>query len=246
MIACCVDSFLLPEQCAQQMTRLLILELLIVLAARKAITHLSHMRVFAANVPAMPVLGYSYLQFSVVLALIAWLKFRGARFSDYGFRDFGPVWLFVVIVLATLATSVILPSVLDPVLSAYFDKAPRDLSRFTGLVDNLPQLLFVMPFLWIFAAFGEEFLYRGFILENVRMILGGGNTAMVAAILVQAALFGAAHAYQGPVGMIPIGIGAVVSGLLYWAGGRRLWPLILGHGIVDTIGFSIIFAGETP
>jgi hypothetical protein len=228
------------------MTGLLILELLIVLAASKAITYLSHVNAFAANVPAMPVLGYGYLKFAVVLALIAWLKFRGARLSDYGFRNFGPVWLFVVIVLATLATSVILPSVLDPLLSAWFEMPPRDLGRFAGLAGNLPRYLIVMPFVWIFAAFGEEFLYRGFILESVRTILGGGNAAMVAAIVVQAALFGAAHAYQGPIGMIPIGIGAIVSGFLYWAGGRRLWPLILGHGIVDTIGFSIIFAGGSP
>jgi membrane protease YdiL (CAAX protease family) len=227
-------------------TTLHIVELLVALAARGAVGGLGDVKAFVENVPAMPVLGHSYLKFAVVLALIGWLKVRGARFSDYGFRNFGPVWLFIVIVLATLATAVIVPAVLDPVLSAYFEKSPRDLSRFAGLVGNLPQFLFVMPFVWIFAAFGEEFFYRGFVLESVRTILGGGNAAMIAAIVVQAILFGAAHAYQGPVGMIPIGVGAIVSGFLYWAGGRRLWPLILGHGIVDTIGFSLIFAGGTP
>jgi len=229
-----------------KVTALHIVELLVALAARGAVGYLGDVKAFVENVPAMPVLGYSYLKFAVVLALIGWLKVRGARFSDYGFRNFGPVWLFVVIVLATLATGVIVPSVLDSVLSAYFEMAPRDLGRFTGLVSNLPQFLFVMPFVWIFAAFGEEFFYRGFILESVRTILGGGNAAMVAAIVVQAVLFSAAHAYQGPAGMIPVGVGAIVSGFLYWAGGRRLWPLILGHGIVDTIGLSIIFTGGTP
>ena len=228
------------------MTKLLLLELLIVLAARKSITYLSDVKFLAAIVPPMPVLGHAYLQFLVTLALIAWLKIRGARFSDYGFRDFGPPWLFAVITLAAIATSVILPAMLDPLLSNYFGKTPRDLSRFATLVWNLPQFLYVMPLVWIFAAFGEEFLYRGFILENVRRILGGGNAAMVAAIIVQAVLFGAGHAYQGPVGMIPIAVGGVVCGVLYWAGGRRLWPLILAHGVVDTIGFTIMFRGGTP
>ena len=240
---CRIDSVRLSEQCAQQVTRLLILELLIALAAKKTFSYFSHVKAFAANVPPMPVLGHAYLQFTVVLGLIVWLKFRGARFSDYGFRNFGPVWLFVVIVLAMLASSVILPAVLDPVLSVWFEKTPRDLGRFAGLAGNLPQFLFVMPFVWIFAAFGEEFFYRGFVLESVRRILGGGNAAMIVAIVVQAILFGAAHAYQGPVGMIPIGVGAIVSGFLYWAGGRRLWPLIAGHGIVDSIGLALIFTG---
>lgn len=225
------------------MTALPVLELLAALAAKAGIGYLGDVRAFAESVPAMPVLGYAYLKFAVVLALIGWLKFRGARFSDYGFRNFGPVWLFVVIVLAMLATSMILPAVLDPMLSAWFERTPRDLSRFAGLAGNFPQFLFVMPFVWIFAAFGEEFFYRGFVLESVRTILGGGNAAMIAAIIVQAILFGAAHAYQGPVGMIPIGVGAIVSGFLYWAGGRRLWPLIVGHGVVDTIGFTIMFKG---
>ena len=228
------------------MTRLLLLELLIVLAAKKSIAFLSDMKMFAAIVPPMPVLGYAYLQFLVTLALIAWLRIRGARFFDYGFRNFGPPWLFISITIAAIVTSVILPTMLDPLLADYFGKAPRDLSRFATLAGNLPQFLWVMPLVWVFAAFGEEFLYRGFILENVRRILGAGNAAMVAAIIVQAVLFGAGHAYQGPVGMIPIGVGGIVYGLLYWAGGRRLWPLILGHGIVDTIGFTIMFKGGTP
>jgi membrane protease YdiL (CAAX protease family) len=41
-------------------------------------------------------------------------------------------------------------------------------------------------------------------------------------------------------------VGGVVSGLLYWAGGRRLWPVILAHGITDTIGLTIMFRGGTP
>jgi len=228
------------------MKKALILELLIVLAIKKAIALLSDAGVFAANVPPMPVFGHAYLQFAVILALIGWLRIRGARFSDYGFRNFGPLWLFVAVTLAVIATSVMLPTILEPLLSHYFEKAPRDLSRFASLVGNTPQFLYVMPLVWIFAAFGEEFFYRGFVLESVHRILGGGNAAMVSAIIVQAALFGAGHAYQGPAGMIPIAVGGVVYGLLYWAGGRRLWPLILGHGVVDTMGVTIIFMGGTP
>ena len=92
-------------------------------------------------------------------------------------------WLFTIITIAVIATSVILPAMLDPLLSKYFEKTPRDLSRFATLIGNLPQFLNVMPLVWIFAAFGEEFLYRGFVLENVHRILGGGNAAMVAAII---------------------------------------------------------------
>lgn len=228
------------------MKRLLVLELLLVIAAKKAIAWLGDANILAAIVPPMPVLGYAYLQFVVVVALIAWLRFRKARLADYGLRDFGSFRLFAVIAIAAIATSVILPTTLEPLLSQYFGASPRDLSRFATLAGNLPQYLYVMPLVWLFAAFGEEFLYRGFMLESIHRILGGGRAAMVVAVIAQAMLFGAGHVYQGPAGMIPIAAGAIVYGLLYWAGGRRLWPLILAHGIVDTIGITMIFRGGTP
>lgn len=231
---------------SQPTTRLLLLELLVVLGAGKFVSWLSGVSAFTEHVPPLPVLGHVYLQFLVILALIGWLKFRGARFSDYGLRDFGPVWVFAVVAIAAFAASVILPTLLEPWLAGYFGKSARDLSRFAALPGNLPNFLWVLPQVWLFAAFGEEFLHRGFIIYNLQRVLGGGRAAMVAAIIAQALLFGAGHAYQGPVGMIPIAIGGVVYGFLYWAGGKRLWPLILAHGITDTIGFTIIYRGGTP
>ena len=43
--------------------------------------------------------------------------------------------------------------------------------------------------------------------------------------------------------MISIAIGGTLLGFLYWAGGRRLWPMILAHGIVDTLGLYAIYSG---
>jgi len=191
------------------------------------------------------VLGYAYWKFCVAFLLVVWLRMRNAQLSDYGFRNFGPVWLFLVVTVAAIAVGIVVPSVLQPVLTAHF-QGGRDLSRFAPLVGNQSMLMWVLPAVWLFAAVGEEVFYRGFVLESLRRILGSGRTAMILAIVGQGLLFGAVHYYQGPAGMIPVGIGGVISGFLYWAGGRRLWPLILAHGVIDTVGLLAIYSGQMP
>jgi membrane protease YdiL (CAAX protease family) len=96
----------------------------------------------------------------------------------------------------------------------------------------------------VFAAFGEEFLYRGYLLTRLAEIFGGGRVAWGLAIIGQAIAFALAHWYQGPVGMFSIGVGAVIAGIAASAWGRNLWPAIVAHGLMDTIGFTMLYLGQ--
>jgi membrane protease YdiL (CAAX protease family) len=96
---------------------------------------------------------------------------------------------------------------------------------------------------WTIAAFGEEFVYRGYVLNRVADSLGGGSRAMLAAVAATALLFGIGHYYQGPTGMADTGISGLVFGGLYVWSGRNLWLPILAHGLADTIAIVVIFLG---
>ena len=122
------------------------------------------------------------------------------------------------------------------------EETPR-LSRFSEVPGNLPLLLTILPLVWLIAAFSEEFFFRGFLLTRLAELFGETRWAWVAAVLLQAVAFGAIHAYQGPVGMILIGIGGLVYGAAFVLIGRNLWPLILAHGINDSLGFILLYAG---
>lgn len=93
------------------------------------------------------------------------------------------------------------------------------------------------------AAFGEEFFFRGFLLTVIAEALGASRAAWIAAVLVQAIGFGLVHAYQGPVQAISIGIGGAVYGGAFLVAKRNLWPVILAHGINDTLGLILLYAG---
>ena len=108
------------------------------------------------------------------------------------------------------------------------------------LAGNLPALLGMLAIAWTTAAFGEELLFRGFLQPRLRAAFGGGRGAALAAVLVQAGLFGLAHAYQGPTGMLVSGSIGLAFGLLYLRQ-RTLWPLVIAHGLIDTVGLIALY-----
>ena len=58
---------------------------------------------------------------------------------------------------------------------------------------------------WILIGFGEEFVFRGFILNRLLSLTGESQKGLVIASLLQAVWFGAGHASQGLTGMIITG-----------------------------------------
>ena len=60
-----------------------------------------------------------------------------------------------------------------------------------------------------------------------------------------AILFGLMHYYQGPAGVISIGVMGLVYALVYVRRGR-IWPLIVGHALYDawSIGMAVVMVSR--
>jgi membrane protease YdiL (CAAX protease family) len=122
-----------------------------------------------------------------------------------------------------------------PSQSAVLAQQPETLSGF---------LLDIVFGVWVGAAIGEELFFRGILLSKFTTLFGGGRSALVLAVLAQAIWFGAGHASQGVSGMIMTGvIGAVVGTYFVTRGRRALIPLMIGHGLIDTVSQTIYFIG---
>ena len=198
--------------------------------------------------PDMPLLRHTYLSFALVLLLIGWLMLRGEQLQTFGLVT--PRWLRyialgVLLAVVQMAADTVLRQFSTPLIVAWTGANPNlDAEKFAAIKGNLPLLLMTIPAVWAFAAFGEEFLYRGYLMTRLAGIFGGGRVAWVVAIVAQAIAFALAHWYQGPVGMVPIGVGAIIAGIATSAWGRNLWPAIIAHGLTDTLGFTILYLGQ--
>ena len=100
-------------------------------------------------------------------------------------------------------------------------------------------LWFLLPISWGSAAIGEEMLARGFLLYRLE-----GMTNTAAAVLLQAAIFGVAHFYQGLAGILTTFTVGLVLGVVYVKCGRSLLPAIIAHGVIDTIAMTALYFGR--
>lgn len=190
----------------------------------------------------MPVLEAAWLNAVVVAAVIVWMRVRRIPLATVGVRPGHPGPALGRLVAGTMIVDALAVGAATPALEAAFGPPPV-VDRFAPIPGNLPLLLALIPAMWVVAAFGEEFFFRGFLLTTAARLLGSSRTAWVVAVVVQAVLFGLIHAYQGPAKAITIGIGGAVYGGAFLLAGRSLWPVILAHGINDTLGLILVYSG---
>ncbi|MEM6793274.1 MAG: CPBP family intramembrane glutamic endopeptidase [Acidobacteriota bacterium] len=159
--------------------------------------------------------------------------------------------LLAVSALAGLSLQAFSLLLLEP-LVARISGETADLSALAaGVEGNAGAALSLLAVVWTLVAFGEEILFRGFLLGELERLLAGAGSAgsagsavaSAAAILFSSLLFGLGHAYQGLAGLWVTGILGAALGLLYVASRRDLWLLILTHGMVDTAALVILYLG---
>jgi len=178
----------------------------------------------------------------MLLVGVAWglVRLRGETLADIGLKR--PVsWMRTFMIGIGLAAIVF--------IAIYFSEKAgfrRDLSKFKDVQGNLELTLFGVLYAFIGAGFYEEFMFRGFLMQGLAMFFGASRGAWIVACVVQGALFGAAHAYQNPLGIAITGTLGVLMGLLVLASGRNLWPVIIGHGLFDASRFVLFYFQGPP
>ena len=134
---------------------------------------------------------------------------------------------------------------LEPAIARWIGAAP-DLGLFGAVEGDLELLGLSLALGWTLIAVGEELVYRGYLLDRLAELAGGGRRAWGASLMATSALFGLGHAYQGVAGIWAVGLNGLAFGALYLATGRNLWAPIVAHGTVDSIAFVLLYLGRYP
>lgn len=191
-----------------------------------------------------------YLPFAATPYLLAvgalFLWWRGPGWRAIGLRRPAswPRTLLVALALGAYQ----LPSLylVEPAIARLTSGELPDVSLFRSLVGDERLLLFWLAVSWTLAAFMEEMVYRGWLVARVAELARFTRSGWIAGVVMTSIMFGLAHLYQGPSGVIATGLSGLIFGLAYLASGRNLWCAILAHGLMDTIGFVMIYLGVYP
>lgn len=189
-----------------------------------------------------------YFSKTLYLLVFAWasLWIRKVSWGSIGLRVYRN-WKTTILlgVVAGLVLEGFELYVSQPLLVKYLRKQP-DLELFRALTGNLKYTLIFIGLAWTLAAFGEEMVYRGYLMNRVADLMNRGRGAWIVSLIVVHVAFGLAHAYQGITGILDEGLSGLLLGIIYLRTGRNLAVPIVAHGIEDTVDFLLIFFGKYP
>jgi len=189
-----------------------------------------------------------FLSKTLYLFALAWisLRLRGFRWRDVGlvrFRTWGKTLLLGAIV--GIAMELLELFVTQPLLMRWTGKAP-DLELFRALHGNLKWTLLALVGTWTLAAFGEEMVYRGYLMNRIAGLLQSPQWKWIVSLVISSAIFGAAHLDQGITGQLENMLNGLLLGTIYLACGRSLAVAVVAHGVSDTLDILLMFAGLYP
>ncbi len=182
---------------------------------------------------------------SIVLATFL-IHRRDITWRNLGFAMPGKKWLIPIQTIGVFTATGVTLFLASLVVGMFFAPQETTVSRFGDMEGNLSLYLWWVFLGWVVGGFCEEMLFRGFLLTRVELMLGGRRVSTVLAVVFQAAVFGLIHFYyQGAYGALTIFAAATTIGACFVLFGRKLWPLILSHGILDTLGFLGDYLGDS-
>lgn len=124
--------------------------------------------------------------------------------------------------------------------------AGADMSGYNYLRGNLPMLLLALAGVYVVSSFGEEVIYRGFLITRLAEIGAGSKAASWNAVAISALIFGLAHFSWGIVGIVQTAFMGLALGIAYLLTTRNLNVLILAHAWMDTALLVQMYAAAPP
>jgi membrane protease YdiL (CAAX protease family) len=199
--------------------------------------------VIASRAPGWEILTHVFMQAAVALLVVAGLlRASRAGWSSIGLGRPAHPWrelgrgLGAVVAVYLLMIPLVLAAALlirGPGQDAMTRQKLGALRTFAAI-----PLAAMLPVALV-AGLYEEIFVRGFLHARLaRLFAGAGRPSPWArggAVVLGSVLFGLAHVYQGPIGVVQTAVVGLVFGFLsaYW---RTVWPAVVAHVAIDTFG----------
>ncbi|WP_108802950.1 CPBP family intramembrane glutamic endopeptidase [Aquimarina sp. Aq107] len=189
--------------------------------------------------------GYFYIIIAALLLIIASaIEYKKELFSSLGFqrKNLNIKSLLIVAPLLGIGIFLFYGYVMMPIVT-YLTGQPIDFSVFEPYKGNLPASLSLLALIWASAAFGEEIVFRGYLMRQFTKFFGSSKISLVINILLFGFVFGWIHAYQGISGQILSGITGMLLAVIFHIRKSDLWFNIAVHGFIDTVALVYMYYG---
>ena len=179
---------------------------------------------------------------NILMLIIVWtgLKLRGESWKDFGltlksisWRGGIKVFLLSLLVFVLALAGFIIGSIVMANITGIPENA--NLGGYDYLKNNIGMLLLTLGGVYIVSSFGEEVIYRAFLINRISELGQETKKATIIAVILSSIIFGLIHYTWGPMGIVQTGFMGLVLGICYIKLKKRLWIMILAHAYMDTI-----------
>ena len=181
---------------------------------------------------------------SLVIIAANYFEYKGKPFAAIGMyrKNFTAKNLLVLAPLTALGLFVFYVAALVPAIEM-LTGTPIDMSQLAHLEGDLPTSLIWLGVVWATAAFGEEIIFRGFLMRQFVKFFGDSKISIAINILIICGFFGYMHMQQGITGqLVAASTGALLS-VIFYKRKYDLWFTIMVHGCFNTLGILSFYFG---
>ncbi|SFU18832.1 hypothetical protein SAMN04489724_0044 [Algoriphagus locisalis] len=181
---------------------------------------------------------------SLVIIAANYFEYKGKPFSALGFyRDkFTAKNLFVLAPLVAFGLFVLYVFAIVPGVEM-LTGVPIDYSSMRHLEGDLPTTVVWLLIVWATAAFGEEIIFRGYLMRQFVKFFGESKISLVINILIFSSFFGYMHMQQGITGQIVAASTGSLLCIIFYLRKYDLWFNIMVHGFFNTLGMLSFYFG---
>lgn len=184
--------------------------------------------------------NYGYF-FGLFIALFLLWK-SGWNWAKFGFGKRISLSTMLKGLLLAIAIFFIIDICIQPFVEIYFGEI--DLSSIAEIRGDFTSFFVLFLTMWVFAAFGEEFLFGGYYMKHLAEFMGNTNKAWLISAIILSIYLGVSHNYQGTSGMIAVGLASSIYFFTFYKNRTNLALLVFAHGFYDTIGLILIYLNE--
>lgn len=179
---------------------------------------------------------------NILMLSIVWigLKLRGETLKNFGlsfkslsWRDALKAFLLSLLVFALAAIGFIVGSIIMANITGIPEGS--NMSSYDYLKDNVGMLILTLAGVYIVSSFGEEVIYRAFLINRISELGLGTKKGIWIAVIISSIIFGLVHYDWGPMGIVQTAFMGLALGICYIKLKKRLWLLVLAHAYMDTI-----------
>lgn len=176
----------------------------------------------------------------MLLTVYAALRMQGTNWSHLGVSFVFAGWRRVGVTLrqsAIVFVCAALAFAIAAVVMANIVGIPEgaDFQSYDYLQGNPGMLVLALVAVYIVSSFGEEVLFRGYLMTRCAEFFGSSKTGWNIAIAISTVVFALIHYDWGIAGVVQAGFMGFVLAYAYVRVHRNLWVNIVAHGVMDTI-----------